>query len=109
MKVDWKGEEVIAAIDKAAAGDCLEAAKLVARTAKRTRLFNDKSGELRKSIQAEKSKFKGGGAVVTAGNARAWYAPKVELGHKGTPARPFLRRAKKQCSRAIKRIFQGKQ
>ena len=56
-----------------------------------------KSGSLRDSIKARKSKFKDGGWIVSAGNDDVFYASFVELGVPvyGIKKRPFMRHAKK--------------
>lgn len=55
-----------------------EAAKAVAAEARRTSAFRDKTGRLRGKIKVEKSKFTGGGYIVTA---RSPHASLVERGH----------------------------
>jgi len=112
MIIEWNDKEVMTAINKAVAGDSKEAAEYVAKVARQTRLFKDRSGTARGSIRVAKSKFKNGGYIVLAGGkglwGDAWYVPKIELGHKGVPARPFMRRAKKQSMRKIRQIFKSK-
>jgi hypothetical protein len=71
-------------------------AKRVAATARASRAFKDKTGRLRKSIRAKKSRFADGGWIVTAGGKGAAHAHLVEYGHGGKkPAakKPFLRPA----------------
>lgn len=74
-------------------------AKAVAVEAQRSSAFADKTGKLRKSIKAARSKFDDGGWIVMA---TAPHAHLIEFGHanvrKGrvvghVPARPFLRPA----------------
>lgn len=74
-------------------------AKAVAATAQRSAAFADKTGRLRKSIRAAKSKFQDGGWIVMA---TAPHAHLIEFGHahvrKGkvvghVPPHPFLRPA----------------
>jgi len=108
MRVEWHGDkvtkEMIRASDKAAA----KGAKLVAEEAKRTTLFRDKSGDLRASIhyvKTRKGKWRTKTWMAIAGDAKAWYGPKVELGHKGVPGKHFMTAAKKKKTRAVKQLF----
>lgn len=80
--------------------NALEIAKNVARDARGK--VKVKTGNLRKSIRAKKSKFEGGGAIVVAS---APHAHLVEYGHKGAPAKPFLRPALDQTMAEARAIF----
>ena len=115
MRVDWNDKMVMAKINKEVSQDAEKSARMVARTARHTRLFKDSSGSLRNSIRVVKSKFKGGGWLVIAGGkggwGDAWYAAKVHLGHRigktGRHAspRPFLWRAVDINRAFIKTMF----
>ena len=58
MRVAWYDKKVMAKIEKEAAKDAEKSAHLVARTARHTTLFKDRTGTLRRSIRVVKSKFK---------------------------------------------------
>lgn len=89
----------------------MEIAQQVADDARNTAAFADKTGRLRKSIQARKSRYEGGGAIVVA---TAPHAALIEYGHalvvKGkaaghVPAHPFLRPAKEKAVAAAVEKF----
>ena len=90
-------------------------AERVADEARRTSEFADKTGELRRSISAKKSKFEDGGYIVIA---KAQHAHLVEFGHVqvtkngdvvgSVAARPFLRRAKDKVLRTAVREIQAR-
>ena len=80
-------------------------ARQIAIDAKTTTAFKDKTGTLRKSIRARKSKFEDGGWIVVAGSPHAHL---VEYGHKNAPAHPFLRPALDKNIAEAKRLFGAK-
>lgn len=115
MRVDWNDKAVMAKINKEAGKDAEEAASMVARTARHTRLFKDISGDLRKSIRVDSYPDKREKNLVVAGGkgpwGDAWYAPMVHLGHRigktgrHASARPFLWRAVDANRAFIKAVF----
>lgn len=80
----------------------LEVAKVVATRARATTAFKDKTGTLRRSIRAKKSRYPDGGAIVSAG---APHSHLIEFGHKGAAARPFLRPALDQSLDEARLMF----
>uniref|UniRef100_B8DS59 Phage protein, HK97 gp10 family n=1 Tax=Nitratidesulfovibrio vulgaris (strain DSM 19637 / Miyazaki F) TaxID=883 RepID=B8DS59_NITV9 len=82
-------------------------AERIASDARNRAAFTDRTGKLRKSIKARKSKFEGGGYIVVA---RAPHAHLVEFGHAmidvngrtvgHVAAFPFLRPARDRVMRA---------
>lgn len=66
----------------------LAGARVVARAAKKTALFTDKTGTLRKSIRGVRDK---NGRVYARANAP--HAHLVEFGHSGNAGRPFMKTA----------------
>lgn len=80
-------------------------AKEIAQDAKANGPFDDKTGRLRKSIRAKKSKFEGGGWIIIMGGKGAMQAHLIEFGRKGAPAFPTLRPAKDRAIRLAKRLF----
>ncbi|MCK5605438.1 hypothetical protein KAR91_26335 [Candidatus Pacearchaeota archaeon] len=109
MRAKWNDKAVMTAINYGLRGGEKRAAKLVAMRAKSSTLFTDRSGTLRRSIRAVKSRYKGGGWLVMAGGrgfwGDAWYAAKVELGWSNASARPFLRGARVASLGRIRLIF----
>ena len=89
-------------------------AQYVESEAKITSAFQDKTGNLRKSIKLKKSKFEDGGYIV---RARAPHAHLVEFGHvliawgrvtgKRVPPKPFLRPALEKGIRYAVGKFKG--
>ena len=65
--------------------NAMEIAKQIAVDAKAT--VRVKTGKLRKSIKAKKSKFEDGGAIVVASAPHAWI---IEHGRQNAPAFAFL-------------------
>lgn len=80
-------------------------AKEIAADAKANGPFKDKTGKLRRSIRAKKSKFEGGGWIVRMGGKGAMQAHLIEFGRKGAPAFPTLRPAKDRAIGLAKRLF----
>lgn len=87
--------------------ECESVAEGVAADARATAAFADKTGTLRKSISARKSKYPDGGAIVVA---TAPHAHLIEYGHVlvkdgktvgHVPAHPFLRPALEKSISAI--------
>ena len=111
MRVKWRDREVMAAINYGLRGGEKRAAKLIALRAKSSTLFTDRTGTLRGSIRAVKSRYKDGGWLIMAGSrgtwGDAWYAPKIELGWSKASARPFLRSAKAASLGRLKLIFKS--
>jgi len=107
FKIEWKGEEFLIemdkkfknAVEKKAAQNIEKQAKQFCPVGKTIKTSSGKSwqskapGTLRNSIKARKSKFKGGGWIVTAGSHDAFYSGFVELGTKKMTASPYLRPA----------------
>ena len=83
-------------------GHAMEVAREVAKRARSTTAFKDKTGRLRKSISARKSRYPDGGAIVRAGESHSHL---IEFGHKGAPAKPFLRPALDQTMAEARAIF----
>ena len=79
-------------------------ARVIARTAKKTSAFKDRSGRLRKSIVAKKARpfrkgfwfIQAGGKIKSGGYAGHAYI--VEHGHKGAAPHPFFMPAAKAAS-----------
>lgn len=90
-------------------------AERVAAEARATSAFADKTGKLRKSIKARKSKFQDGGWIVVA---RSPHAHLVEFGHTSVnsnglvtgsvPAHPFLRPARDRVARSVVREIRAR-
>ena len=80
-------------------------AKEIAADAKAHGPFKDKTGRLRKSIKAKKSKFEDGGWIVIMGGKGARQAWLIEFGREGAPAFPTLRPAKDRAIGLAKRLF----
>lgn len=80
-------------------------AKQVAADAKATTAFQDKTGELRRSIRAKKSRFEDGGWIV---QATAPHAHLLEFGTKNMGAKSFLRPALSRNVEKAKAAFGAK-
>lgn len=103
LKIEWHGDVVRKDLIVAVELCSFSIAKSVARTARN--LAPVKSGALKRSIIAKKSKFKGGGAIIKAGGGDEYYASFIEFGRKNAAAHPFLRPAlEKNRARAIRKI-----
>lgn len=102
-KLEWNDKEVIRDVDKIIDKVSKEGAEKVAADARR--LVPVKTGALKKSIKVSKSKFEGGGHVVSAGGGDLFYASFVELGRSGAPAHPFLRAALAYNKPKIRKAF----
>ena len=77
-------------------------AKSIEADARNTTAFKDKTGKLRKSIRARKSRFEDGGWIV---QARAPHAHLVEYGTQNMAAKPFLRPALEKNINRAKQLF----
>ena len=111
MRAKWFDREVVAAINYALHKGEKQAARIIAVKARSTTRFADRSGTLRGSIRAAKSRYKGGGWLVIAGGrgswGDAWYAPKVELGWVKASARPFMKDARNASIGRLRALFKG--
>ena len=103
VKIEWNEDVVSAKLSAATNKSALDIAKFVEMAAKQ--LAPIKTGAMRRSIKAKKSKFKDGGAIVSAGGGQQYYATFIELGRKKAAAHPFLRPAvEKSRATAIRLI-----
>ena len=80
-------------------------AKQIAKDARASTAFKDKTGNLRKSIRARKSKFQDGGWIVQATAPHAFI---IEYGRQNAPAHPFLRPALDKNIAAARTMFGAK-
>jgi len=103
VDIEWN-DALAPEIEKAVAGASVKAAEAVAADARR--LVPVDSGELQASIKAMKSKFKDGGAIILAGNKKAFYAHMIEYGTVKKAAKPFLRPALKKNKNKTKKIIE---
>jgi len=107
--IEWRGKEVLKAVDKAVKASARDAADYVARDA-RSRAPWD-TGVLAQSITIEESKFKDGGWLVVAQgpkNYDRYYASFVELGcnkKRNLKKQPYLRPALYNNLDHIRRLF----
>jgi len=101
--VNFRGDTVIKKLQSVVEAKSLEIAESVASNARA--LAPSKTGALRRSIKAKKSKFKNGGAIVTVGGGEQYYASFIEFGTSKMAATPFLRPAIEMSRAKAKRII----
>lgn len=110
-------DEVVQAIDQ----NLDAVASLVENEAKNTAAFVDKTGNLRKSIRKQKSRYENGGYIVKAsggGSFKGHHAANVEFGHvmiawgrptgRRVPPHPFMRPAAEKGIRKAVELFRKK-
>jgi hypothetical protein len=115
-KITWDIEPFNAELEEFILAKAEIIAKQIARDAKSSTAFKDKTGRLRKSIRAKKSKFDDGGWIARAGGKNAMQSWLVEHGHgpgklgRGTTAPPkaYLEPARVQNIEFAKREFGAK-
>ncbi|MCP4568382.1 MAG: HK97 gp10 family phage protein [FCB group bacterium] len=81
----WRDTELLDEVRLVTDAISKRGAQMVARMARA--LVPEKTGDLRRTIHTEKSKFVDGGYLVVAGGEKEYYAAFVELGTPGTIAR----------------------
>lgn len=111
--VEWYIEEFIEELEKFLDENCEIIAKQIAADAKANVAFEDKTGALRRSIKAKKSKFPDGGWIAKAGGKGARQAWLVEHGHNGpggstVPPHPYLEPARVKNIEFARRQFGAK-
>jgi len=108
IRVDWHIEEFNKELEVWIDDNCEVIAKQIASDAKNGADFIDRTGNLRKSIKAKKSKFPDGGWIAKAGGKGAKQAWLIEHGHGGprpAAAHPFLEPARVKNIEFAKRQF----
>ena len=94
----------------------------IAKDARNTSAFIDRTGNLRKSIRKKKSKFEDGGYIVVASgknttDSKGWHAHLIEFGHRKfihgkdtgefVPPNPFMRPAVQKGGRYAAALIRG--
>lgn len=104
-RLEWISDTAVRLTDAELIKVCREAVRMIAKSARKSADYKDKTRTLRRSIRIRKSRYKGGGYIV---KATAPHAHLVELGHGGPhPAgpHPFMRNAVEQHRREIEDMF----